>query len=652
MCGIWGIVGKKNYKIKDIYKIIEDLFILSESRGKEASGVACLYKEHTICLKKPLAASDIIHLPEYQKILKKYLLSTENKVAIIGHSRLVTNGSEVKEENNQPVSYRTLTTVHNGIIVNADELWEKNTNLQRKSDVDTEVFVKVCESYYRSGISPEEATKKTFEIISGMTSILSVFSDSRKLIAATNNGSLYCWRSKDKGLILFASEKYMFTELQKKNLFAKKMFHRDSIVHLKAWQEVIVNIDTIGVTKVQMPFNRVKETNNKIKIPTQILSKKYSFFDIDTEPIKKIRRCTRCVLPSTMPYIEFDENGVCNYCRTYKKMKYLDRSVMLEITESIKARNKGKENNAVVSFSGGRDSSYGLHYFVREMGLKPIAYNYDWGMVTDLARRNQSRMCAALGVELITVSADIRKKRENIRKNIQAWLKNPDLGMIPLFMAGDKAFFYYANVMKKRFDADCILLASNPFETTYFKSAFCGVKPPILQDYNGSLEVEQLNATSTIKMASYYLKQFISNRKYINSSVLDTAFATASYYIIPHNYFRLFNFIPWDEDEINKVLINEYDWEKATDTESTWRIGDGTAPFYNYIYYLICGFTENDTLRSNQIREGKLQRERALDLVYSDNQPRWESLEWYFKTIGMDMDIVLKRINGMKRLYR
>ena len=41
-------------------------------------------------------------------------------------------------------------------------------------------------------------------------------------------------------------------------------------------------------------------------------------------------------------------------------------------------------------------------------------------------------------------------KRTNIRKNIKAWLKKPDLGMIPLFMAGDKFFFYYADKVKNR----------------------------------------------------------------------------------------------------------------------------------------------------------------------------------------------------------
>ena len=103
-----------------------------------------------------------------------------------------------------------------------------------------------------------------------------------------------------------------------------------------------------------------------------------------------------------------------------------------------KHRKSNGEPDCIVTLSGGRDSCFVLHTFVEEYGMNPIAYTYDWGMVTDLARRNQSRMCGGLGVEHIVISADITTKRENIRKNVEAWLKRPSLGTIPLFMAGDK----------------------------------------------------------------------------------------------------------------------------------------------------------------------------------------------------------------------
>ena len=89
----------------------------------------------------------------------------------------------------------------------------------------------------------------------------------------------------------------------------------------------------------------------------------------------------------------------------------------------------------------------------------------------------------------------------------------------------------------------------------------------------------------------------------------------------------------------------------AADTSTTWRIGDGTAGLYNYIYYLAAGFTEHDTFRSNQIREGEITRERALELVAEENKPRYQNIRWYLDALGMNFDEVIKIINTIPRIY-
>jgi hypothetical protein len=268
-------------------------------------------------------------------------------------------------------------------------------------------------------------------------------------------------------------------------------------------------------------------------------------------------------------------------------------------------------------------------------------------MLTDLARRNQARMCGALGIEHLLVSADIKSKRENIRKNVTAWMKRPTLGMVPIFMAGDKQYFYYANRLAKRFQLRTIFMCENPLERTHFKHGFCGIthrhadKPPYF-----------LSFSDKVRMAFYYLKEFLLNPAYINSSLLDTAMGYVSYYLIPHRYVYLFDYIRWDEEEINGKLLGQYRWETAKDTDSTWRIGDGTAPFYNYIYYLVAGFTENDTFQSNQVREGVLTREAALALAAKDNMPRYESIQWYCDIVGLDFFNLLKTLHSIPKQYR
>ena len=107
----------------------------------------------------------------------------------------------------------------------------------------------------------------------------------------------------------------------------------------------------------------------------------------------------------------------------------------------------------------------------------------------------------------------------------------------------------------------------------------------------------------------------------------------------------------WDEDTVVSTLREEYDWELAPDTKSTWRIGDGTAAFYNYIYYTLAGFTEHDTFRSHQIRDGVMERNKALKLVQEDNRPRWDSMQWYANTIGFDLAEAVRTIETAPRLY-
>ena len=71
------------------------------------------------------------------------------------------------------------------------------------------------------------------------------------------------------------------------------------------------------------------------------------------------------------------------------------------------------------------------------------------------------------------------------------------------------------------------------------------------------------------------------------------------------------------------------------------------SPFYNYIYMTARGFSEFDTFRSNQIREGMMTREEAISAVYTENRPRPQSIKWYLDTIGIDFDSAIRRINEM-----
>ncbi|WP_204375664.1 hypothetical protein [Aeromonas veronii] len=66
---------------------------------------------------------------------------------------------------------------------------------------------------------------------------------------------------------------------------------------------------------------------------------------------------------------------------------------------------------------------------------------------------------------------------------------------------------------------------------------------------------------------------------------------------------------------------------------------------------MVAGFTEHDTFRSNQVREGQITREEALKLVEDENQPRYENIKWYLDVLGMDFTEVISIINKIPKTY-
>ena len=638
MCGILGFYNTSFEQSKSAWykELVTKLFLLSESRGKEAAGIA-LADDHRIdVLRAAQPASKFVASPEFNRFFDSFLGSCVSgaPISAIGHARLVTNGLQDNLQNNQPVTRDGVALVHNGIILNEAALWEdmsKRPEAQLDSEVIAAALAEICENS-----CPADTVKRFFTTARGSASIGFFLQKLPGLFVYTNNASIY-YAQLDQ-LFIFASERIFLQQLLK-TLKKSLPNARPGVISRLGNNALLWATATNG----QLTLDSGKDNTAPI-----IWQGTFRRMEERTRDYAKaraeIRRCTRCILPETMPFINFDEKGVCNYCRDYIPMPMESREAALA-TLAQKKKPSNPEADCLCMLSGGRDSCYGLHYAVKELGLKPIAYTYDWGMVTDIARRNAALMCGELGVEHIIVSADIAWKRANVRKNLTAWLKKPELGMIPILMAGDKQYFYYAEQVRKANDLPLTLVSENPLEMTRFKAGFCGVDESGYRLYDVPLKRK-------LRLLTYYAGRYFTNPWYINSTLLDNAFAFASSYLIKHDLFPIFRYKLWNEEEVNSVLAQTYGWEKDPEAKSTWRIGDGTAAFYNYAYHVMAGLTENDTLRSNQIREGMLDRETALAAAQAENEPRWNSMRWYAETIGFNLEEAVLSINCAPKLYR
>lgn len=675
MCGIFGAVVGEGSRLRRplaLERSVERLFLLSESRGKEAAGIAMTTGEELAVYKAGVAASVMLRQPGYRRLLRGAAEKANGEgLAFIGHSRLVTNGGRELNRNNQPVAARGVVGIHNGIVVNHATLWDRHRELERQFEVDSEIIFALLRRELDAGASLPAAARRTFEEIQGAASVAALFDDRDQLLLATNNGSLYYRSAPAADLFVFGSERWIVDR------FADRygdLLGAAATVAVRPGQGIVVALAdgriepfAFAAGEPAAPPDARRPARASRRAVVELGPREEEAAGEDERPPAgrrldlaalearfpyrsmrdRLRRCTRCVLPETMPFVDFDASGLCAYCRNHHPLALRGR----EALEALVARYRRSDGgpDCIVGVSGGRDSMYGLHYIKTVLGLNPVAYTYDWGMVTDLARRNVSRICGKLGIEHILVSADIPKKRAFIRANVEAWLARPSLGTVPLFMAGDKAYFHHLRKARARLGVELSFLCENLLERTDFKTGFAGIAP-----FHDPNHVYTLPVRDKLAMARFYAREFIGNRRYLNASLVDTVRAFAYYYLIKRDYHNLYAYVEWDEATIESTLLGEYDFELAEDTASTWRIGDGTAPFYNYIYHAMAGMTENDTFRSNQIREGVIARERALDLVERDNRPRFPSIQWYLDTIGIERSLeeVLEIIQRAPKRYR
>ena len=215
MCGIFGYISNRVTTLNFVQKKINKLFCLSESRGKEAAGLAIYYDKKINVYKKNITAAKFIKTKRYKSFFENsfhHQQKISSNFAIIGHSRLVTNGASELNYNNQPVIKDGFVAVHNGIITNVAELFKKNDDLKRDFEIDTEIFLCLLKKYSDSANNLYQALKLIFNTIEGTASIAILSANYNNTILTTNNGSLYYYLDKTKNNLIFASEKNILKE--------------------------------------------------------------------------------------------------------------------------------------------------------------------------------------------------------------------------------------------------------------------------------------------------------------------------------------------------------------------------------------------------------------------------------------------------------
>jgi N-acetyl sugar amidotransferase len=161
-----------------------------------------------------------------------------------------------------------------------------------------------------------------------------------------------------------------------------------------------------------------------------------------------MKSCSRCLYDETVPNINFDENGVCNYCHVHDQLDQEyptgeeGKRRLNAIADKIRKDGRGKPYDVIVGVSGGADSSY-LVYLAKELGLRPLGVHFDNTWDSTVAVENIHDVLKKLDVDLYTYVVDNKEYDDIYRSFLKAGVPDTeaptDIGLaVVLNMAAEK----------------------------------------------------------------------------------------------------------------------------------------------------------------------------------------------------------------------
>lgn len=120
---------------------------------------------------------------------------------------------------------------------------------------------------------------------------------------------------------------------------------------------------------------------------------------------REYQQCSRCVMDTSDPDIQFNELGECNHCTDFlnKRIhhKYQGESsdrAFNDLVAQMKKAGKGKEYDCIMGVSGGIDSSYAA-LIAKRHGLRVLGVHMDNGWNSEEAVLNIRNIAQKLGID-------------------------------------------------------------------------------------------------------------------------------------------------------------------------------------------------------------------------------------------------------------
>jgi len=320
-------------------------------------------------------------------------------------------------------------------------------------------------------------------------------------------------------------------------------------------------------------------------------------------------RCSRCLLPASLPGSNFNPAGECAWCQSGFP-RYAPRGEEGLHALLQRYRNPRAPADCLVGVSGGKDSSYVALQLQRKFGARLEAFTYTHDAMSEFSIANARNLCRSLDLKHHFVSLPGRTHVDSFIAMFEAWLESEDF----LVAAASCAACKHMNLLGARLAQErgipLVVWSDCPLEV-----------PPFMRTPtpNG----DSTKPRSFTYLGRRLLRRFCSDRAFRRAFLRHAPTCVYGYLSLRPDtrYLRwryprvrqvhYFDYCRWDRTEILSALQTDTDWSIPESLPSDWHSDCQLHILREYMSQRSLGASEVDAHLSNQIRHGLLTREEG-----------------------------------------
>lgn len=349
-------------------------------------------------------------------------------------------------------------------------------------------------------------------------------------------------------------------------------------------------------------------------------------------------------MPDTLAGSNFDENGVCSWCRdNYPPYRIKGEKLLVNKFRGL-GEHKGSAD-CLVGLSGGKDSTYALYRLVTHYNLKAEAFIYTHSGTNKFALQNAQNTCEKLGVTLHQVSLPGDKHKQTFIRYFKSWLAHPSSTSAGMICVACKHLHILGSRIATERKIPYIVWSSTPLEY----SPFLAIK------YTGD-EKHIYKREGILQSGIQLGREILVSPTFAKSLV--TTFGTSipgCLAVFPNSaylHFRypkvhplmFYAYEKWNPQLILNTITSELGWKIPEEIKEDWHTDCVFNVFKEYMFQKMLGVSYTDAFLSNQVRYGYITREEARQKLWESKRFYSESLKPALKFLGLEYlmsDIVL-----------